>query len=133
MGTSANGDGDGYRQAQGAAAAIVRGDQRHPCAGFDEFAEQCREFDVGNLGRSGVPPCVYLRMLMVRYPEGLGSECGIGWRCTDSFSLHKFPGCWLTGNPPGHSTLLKTRKRLSADAHGAVFAFVLARLRSRGC
>lgn len=101
--------------------------------GFDEFAEeQCREFYSGNRGRPGVPPGVYFRMLMVGYLEGLGSERGIAWRCADSFSLREFLGCGLTGNPPEHSTLSKTRKRLSVEAHGAVFGFVLERLRESG-
>ncbi len=101
--------------------------------GFDEFAEeQCREFHAGNRGRPGVPPGVYFRMLMVGYLEGLGSERGIAWRCADSFSLRDFLGCGLTGNPPEHSTLSKTRKRLSVEAHGAVFGFVLERLRESG-
>ena len=101
--------------------------------GFDEFAEeQCREFYAGNRGRPGVPPGVYFRMLMVGYLEGLGSERGIAWRCADSFSLREFLGCGLTGNPPEHSTLSKTRKRLSVEAHGAVFAFVLERLMESG-
>ncbi len=101
--------------------------------GFDEFAEeQCAEFYSGNRGRPGVPPGVYFRMLMVGYLEGLGSERGIAWRCADSFSLREFLGCGLAGNPPEHSTLSKTRKRLSVEAHGAVFGFVLERLRESG-
>ena len=101
--------------------------------GFDEFAEeQCREFYAGNRGRPGVPPGVYFRMLMVGYLEGLGSERGIAWRCADSFSLREFLGCGLRANPPEHSTLSKTRKRLSVEAHGAVFGFVLERLMESG-
>ena len=101
--------------------------------GFDEFAEErCREFYAGSRGRPGVPPGVYFRMLMVGYLEGLGSERGIAWRCADSFSLREFLGCGLTANPPEHSTLSKTRKRLSVEAHGAVFGFVLERLMESG-
>ena len=101
--------------------------------GFDEFAEeQCREFYAGNRGRPGVPPGVYFGMLTVGYLEGLGSERGIAWRCADSFSRREFLGCGLTGNPPEHSTLSKTRKRLSVEAHGAVFGFVLERLGKSG-
>ncbi len=102
--------------------------------GFDEFAEeQCAEFYSGNRGRPGVPPGVYFRMLMVGYLEGLGSERGIAWRCADSFSLREFLGCGLAGNPPEHSTLSKTRKRLSVEAHGAVFASCSSGCGSRGC
>ena len=101
--------------------------------GFDGFAEEtCREFYAGSRGRPGVPPGVYFRMLMVGYLEGIGSERGIAWRCADSFSLREFLGYGLAENPPEHSTLLKTRKRLSVEAHAAVFGFVLERLQASG-
>ena len=101
--------------------------------GFDGFAEEaCREFYAGNRGRPGVPPGVYFRMLMVGYLEGIGSERGIAWRCADSFSLREFLGYGLAENPPEHSTLSKTRKRLSVEAHAAVFGFVLERLQVSG-
>ena len=101
--------------------------------GFDGFAEEtCREFYAGKRGRPGVPPGVYFRMLMVGYLEGIGSERGIAWRCADSFSLREFLGYGLAENPPEHSTLSKTRKRLSVEAHAAVFGFVLERLEASG-
>ena len=101
--------------------------------GFDRFAEDtCREFYAGKRGRPGVAPGVYFRMLMVGYLEGIGSERGIAWRCADSFSLREFLGYGLSENPPEHSTLSKTRKRLSVEAHAAVFGFVLDRLRASG-
>ena len=94
--------------------------------GFDEFAEEaCAEFYAGNVGRPGIPPGVYFRVLMVGYPEGISSERGIAWRCRDSFSLREFLGYDPTENPPDHSSLSKTRKRLSVEAHVAVFARVL--------
>ena len=101
--------------------------------GFDDFAEDvCGEFYAGNRGRPGVPPGVYFRMLMVGYLEGIGSERGIAWRCADSLSLREFLGYGLVDNPPGHSSLSKTRKRLGVEAHAAVFGFVLERLRESG-
>lgn len=101
--------------------------------GFDEFAEEvCGEFYAGNVGRPGIPPGVYFRALMVGYLEGISSERGIAWRCRDSFSLREFLGCGLTGNPPDHSSLSKTRKRLSLEAHAAVFARVLKLLDDSG-
>ena len=49
-------------------------------SGFDEFAEEtCREFYAARMGRLGLPPGVYFRMLMVGYLEGIGSERGIAW------------------------------------------------------
>ncbi len=93
--------------------------------GFDGFAEEaCREFYAGKRGRPGVPPGVYFRMLMVGYLEGIGSERGIAWRCADSFSLREFLGYGLSENPPEHSTLSKTRRRLSVEAHAAMRTIV---------
>ena len=101
--------------------------------GFDEFAEEaCREFYAEKRGRPGIPPGVYFRMLMVGYLEGIGSERGIAWRCADSISLREFLGCGLSKNPPEHSGLSKTRKRLSVEAHAAVFGRVVELLRSSG-
>ncbi len=101
--------------------------------GFDAFVEGvCREFYADRRGRPGVPPGVYFRMLLVGYLEGLGSERGIAWRCNDSLALRTFLGYDLTENPPEHSTLSKTRKRLSLDAHMEVFGWVLALLKESG-
>ena len=84
------------------------------------------------MGRPGLPPGVYFRMLMVGYLEGIGSERGIAWRCRDSISLREFLGYGLAKRLPEHSTLSKTRKRLSLEAHGAVFGWVLERLQESG-
>ena len=101
--------------------------------GFDEFAEAaCREFYTEKRGRPSIPPGVYFRMLMVGYLEGIGSERGIAWRCADSLSLREFLGYGLSRNPPEHSSLSKTRKRLSVDAHEAVFGWVLALVDASG-
>ena len=81
---------------------------------------------------TGVRPGVYFQILMLGYLEGLGSERGIAWRCADSISLREFLGCGLRGNPPEHSTLSKTRKRMSLAAHASVFSFVLTLLKESG-
>ena len=100
---------------------------------FDGFAEDaCRGYYAGTQGRPSIPPGVYFRMLLVGYLEGLGSERGIAWRCADSISLRAFLGCGLTKNPPDHSSVSRTRRRLSVETHGAVFAWVLERLRESG-
>jgi len=45
--------------------------------GFDAFVEGlCRKFYHDSLGRPGIPPGVYFRMLLVGYFEGLDSERG---------------------------------------------------------
>ena len=101
--------------------------------GFDAFAEEtCREFYAERMGRPGLPPGVCFRMLVVGYLEGIGSERGIAWRCRDSISLREFLGYGLAKTPPEHSTLSKTRERLSLEAHGAVFGWVLEVLRESG-
>ena len=101
--------------------------------GFDAFAEEaCREFYAPTRGRPGIPPGVYFRMLLVGYMEGIGSERGIAWRCADSISLREFLGYGLSKNPPDHSSISRTRRRLSVEAHEAMFAWVLERLRSSG-
>ena len=100
---------------------------------FDTFAEQtCTEFYAERMGRPGLAPGVYFRMLMVGYLEGIGSERGIAWRCSDSIGLREFLGFGLHGNPPDHSTVSKTRKRLSLEAHRIVFNRVLEILRDSG-
>ena len=102
-------------------------------AGFDDFAEDaCREFYAEKRGRPSVPPGVYFRMLMVGYLEGIGSERGIAWRCADPISLREFLGYGLSKNPPEHSSWPKTRRRLSLDAHLAVFGRVLELLQESG-
>src|SRR5881275_221299 len=62
-------------------------------AGFDRFCEDlCRPFFAEDLGRPSVPPGVYFRMLFVGYFEGIDSQRGIAWRCSDSMSLRSFLG-----------------------------------------
>ena len=71
-------------------------------------------------------------MLLVGYMEGIGSERGIAWRCADSISLREFLGYGLSKNPPDHSSVSRTRRRLSLEAHEAIFAWVLERLHTSG-
>ena len=60
-------------------------------AGFDGFVENlCEPFYHQKLGRPSIPPGVYFRMLLVGYFEGIGSQRGIAWRCSDSLSLRSF-------------------------------------------
>src|SRR5579872_3586362 len=55
-------------------------------AGFDEWVETLCQPYYANCGRPGIPPGVYFRMLLVGYFEGIGSQRGIAWRCSDSRS-----------------------------------------------
>jgi transposase len=94
---------------------------------FDEFVEDyCEEFYVDNVGRPGIPPGVYFRMLFVGYFEGIDSQRGIAWRCADSRSLARFLGYGQNEATPDHSSLTRIRDRLPLEIHEQVFAFVLS-------
>ena len=95
-------------------------------SGFDLFVEKlCRPHYHPMLGRPGIPVGIYFRMLLVGYFEGLGSQRGIAWRCSDSLSLRAFLGVPLTEDTPDHSSLTRVRDRLPLEVHAAVFRFVL--------
>lgn len=95
-------------------------------APFDEYAEAlCRPYYAEQIGRPGIPPGVYFRMLFVGYFEGLDSQRAIAWRCHDSRSLQSFLGYSITAPTPDHSSLTVIRKRLPLEIHELVFAKVL--------
>jgi len=95
-------------------------------AKFDEYAEDlCRPYYADGVGRPGIPPGVYFRMLLVGYFEGLDSQRGIAWRCSDSRSLQRFLGHSITEPTPDHSSLTVIRQRLPLAVHEQVFAKVL--------
>jgi transposase len=71
-------------------------------------------------------------MLLIGYFEGLDSERGIEWRCVDSLSLREFLLLHPSENVPDHSTLSRTRSRLSLEAHGQVFTYVPGLLATEG-
>jgi transposase len=49
--------------------------------GFDDFVEaQCAGFYAQTMGRPGLPPGIYFRLLLIGYFEGIDSERGIAWR-----------------------------------------------------
>ena len=59
--------------------------------GFDAFAEaRCRPYYAARMGAPSVPPGRYFRMHLVGYFEGIDSERGLEWRCSDSLSLRAF-------------------------------------------
>jgi transposase len=102
-------------------------------AGFDGFAEtQCAPYYASKRGRPSIPPGRYFRMHLVGYFEGIDSERGLEWRCSDSLSLREFLRLGTTEPVPDHSWLSKTRGRLPLEVHEAVFAWVLARLAEHG-
>lgn len=100
-------------------------------AKFDEWAEaQCEPF-YAKAGRPGIPPGVYFRMILVGYFEGIGSQRGIAWRCSDSLSLRKFLGILPTEASPDHSSLSIIRERLPLEIHNAMFVWVLKLAREK--
>ncbi len=95
-------------------------------AEFDEYVEElCRPYYADGVGRPGIPPGVYFRMLFIGYFEGLDSQRAIAWRCHDSRSLQSFLGYALTAPTPDHSSLTVIRQRLPLAVHERVFARVL--------
>jgi transposase len=95
-------------------------------AGFDRFVEdRCQPYYADGVGRPGIPPGVYFRMLFIGYFEGIDSQRGIAWRCADSRSLQAFLGFLPNEATPEHSSLTKVRQRLPEVVHEQVFAFVL--------
>jgi transposase len=102
-------------------------------AGFDGFAErQFAPYYASRRGRPSLPPGRYFRMHLVGYFEGIDSERGLEWRCSDSLSLREFLRLETTELVPDHSWLSKTRSRLPLEMHEAVFGWVLERLAEHG-
>ena len=98
-------------------------------ADFDRQVERlCRPFYEadGTAGRSSIPPGVYFRMLFVGYFEGIESERGLAWRCSDSLSLRDFLGLVPQERVPDHSSLSRIRTRLAGSVYDEVFRLVRA-------
>ena len=64
-------------------------------------------------------------MLFIGYFEGIDSQRGIAWRCSDSLSLRSFLGLKPTESTPDHSSLTIIRQRLPKELIEQVFSFVL--------
>src|SRR2546425_59213 len=102
-------------------------------AGFDRFAEeQCQAFYAPVMGRPGLPPGRYFRLLLLGYFEGLDSERGIAWRAADSLAIRHFVGLGLDAAAPDHSTISRTRRLIDVETHRAVFTWVQERLAAAG-
>lgn len=102
-------------------------------AGFDRRVEElCAPYYAEGVGRPGIPPGVYFRMLMVGYFEGLDSQRAIAWRCADSLSLRQFLGYKISEDTADHSSLSRIRQRLPLAVHQEVFGFILEMLAREG-
>jgi len=101
--------------------------------GFDGFAEAtCKPYYAARLGAPSVPPGRYFRMHLVGYFEGINSERGLEWRCSDSLSLREFLRLESGDRVPDHSWLSKTRTRLPHEVHAEIFDWVLALIAKAG-
>ncbi len=93
---------------------------------FDEYVEAiCGQFYADEVGRPGLSPGIYFRLLMVGYFEGIDSERGIAWRASDSLSIRSFVRIALDESVPDHSTISRTRRLMDVETHQAVFQWVL--------
>ena len=94
---------------------------------FDDYVETiCERFYADEVGRPGLAPGIYFRLLMVGYFEGIDSERGIAWRASDSLSIRSFVRIALDESVPDHSTISRTRRLMDVETHQAVFQWVLA-------
>jgi len=101
--------------------------------GFDRFVEdQCRQFYAPVMGRPGLVPGRYFRLLLVGYFEGIDAERGIAWRAADSLAVRSFVRLPLNEAPPDHSTISRTRRLIDVETHRAVFTWVQQRLVEAG-
>jgi transposase len=102
-------------------------------ANFDGYVESvCQRFYADKIGRPGLPPGRYFRLLLIGYFEGLDAERAIAWRAADSFALREFLGLVLPEAPPDHSTISRTHRLIDLEAHEAVFTWILQRLADTG-
>ncbi len=96
---------------------------------FDEFVEGlCARFYEEKLGRPSLEPGKYFRLLLIGYFEGIDSERGIAWRCSDSLSLRAFVGYRIDQPGTEHSTISRTRRLIDLETHREVFQWVLKTL-----
>jgi transposase len=84
------------------------------------------------MGRPGLAPGIYFRLLLVGYFEGIDSERGIAWRAGDSLSIREFVGIAWDEGAPDHTTISRTRRLIDLETHRGVFAWVVGLLADAG-
>ncbi len=101
---------------------------------FDDFTEaQCATFYAETMGRPGLAPGIYFRLLLIGCFEGIDSERGVAWRAPDSLGLRDFLGVGLDEAPPDHSTISRTRRLIDLETHRAVCSRGVDRLKYGTC
>src|SRR3989449_6928580 len=89
-------------------------------------------YDKSGVGRPGIDPVVYLKMIMVGFFEDLPSERAIAARCSDSMSIRAFLKYELDEKPPDHSSFTVIRQRLGLEIYERIFTLTLQALREHG-
>lgn len=89
-------------------------------------------YDKSGLGRPGIDPVVYLKMVMVGFFEDLPSERAIAARCADSMSIRAFLKYELNEKTPEHSSFTVIRQRLGLEIYEQIFTLTLQALREHG-
>ncbi len=102
-----------------------------------EFAAKVRvlcapAYDKSGVGRPGIDPVVYLKMIMVGFFEDLSSERAIAARCADSMSIRAFLKYELNEKTPEHSSFTVIRQRLGLEIYERIFTLTLQALREHG-
>jgi transposase len=102
-------------------------------AGFDRYVEErCAPYYAAGIGRPGIAPGIFFRMMLVGYFENLESQREIVWRCADSLSLRAFLGLGVIEPVPDQSSLTRIRQRLPQVVYEEVFEWLLSLLREQG-
>jgi transposase len=89
-------------------------------------------YDKSGVGRPGIDPVVYLKMVMVGFFEDLPSERAIAARCADSLSIREFLKYELHEKTPEHSSFTVIRQRLGLEIYESIFRLTLQVLREHG-
>jgi transposase len=89
-------------------------------------------YDQSGVGRPGIDPVVYLKMIMVGFFEDLPSERAIAARCADSMSIRSFLNYSLEEKTPEHSSFTVIRQRLGLEIYQEIFTLTLQALREHG-
>ena len=84
------------------------------------------------MGRPGLAPGRYFRLLLIGYFEGIGSERGIAWRAADSLAVRRFLRLGLERPAGSLDDLAHAPVDGSGDTSGRVYVGS-KRLASRDC
>jgi hypothetical protein len=101
------------------------------------FAQKVRAlfapaYDQSGVGRPGIDPVVYLKMLMVGFFENLTSERAIAAECADSLAVRAFLYARAEESTPEHSSLTVIRQRLGLETYHQIFVLILSGLQAHG-